>query len=141
MWIVLLLVILLLIYWRSWRGSVVENLVSPCSERKHRFSHYYDLYKRDGHKYPFDFYSLYGYDDYYPVARYHHDYEYPASKYPQKPWKDGGNEQYRGDDHIRLASLDYNGLPSYFFRHYYQWPKGFSAAEKQIRQKGERKSP
>lgn len=94
-----------------------------------KYNQYHDPYQRDKHLYPFAGYSLYGDDDIYPPIN-------PGVPGEQEKWSEHVKLRPRGQK--TLAGLDYNGLPSYSYRHYYGWPEPLDDREKAIRELGEK---
>ena len=115
-----------------------ENFSETVTYGSTHFSDNFDLFSRKAHKYPFADYSLYGYDDYYPVYRYYDKYGYPDARYwsqelQKYPWKE--QSQLRPEYPV-LAGPELDGLPSYSTRYHYKWPSPIGINEQKIRNLG-----
>lgn len=108
---VLIIALILVLYLFGGFGQKDENYTNY--QMKHFSSTYLDNRTTPSyHRYPFYGYSLYGLDD---IPSYNRVKKYP----PTTPWSK--TVARRNSGHTGLT-LDYVGLPSYFYRHYYRWP-------------------
>lgn len=98
MWQIIVIVALCYFLLVNFDDQVKENFNKP------GYTYYHDIYRRKLHRYPFDSYSLYGFDD--PRL----SPEHRLRKYRQPPF----------NQTIARLNTGYTGFPSYFFRHYYR---------------------
>ena len=99
----IIIIVIFVLIWLYFTNLEEKFLTKPSS-------YYQDLYKSTLHSYPFDFYTLYGYDDYYPMYTY--NWELPQRSEMHRPehyQKEWIKTKARRRDGIKY----HNQLPSF----------------------------